>query len=268
MIRLSGCKVNIGLSIVGKRDDGYHNIESIFFPVPYHDIIEIVEGVLHDEFKVTGIPVEGSPQSNLVIKAVNLMRQNFGIPKLKIHLHKNIPLGAGLGGGSANATNTILLINNLFGLELSNEKLMALTSEIGSDCAFFVNNTPAFVHGRGTEMEKIDVSLSGKFLVIVKPQVHVATADAYSGIVAFSNPGKYKSDVIGDIEKWQEVFANDFESSIFNKYPLVGEIKKKMMSSGALYSSMSGSGASVFGIFGERPKLEFPVEYFCKVIEL
>lgn len=254
MIKLSGCKINIGLSIIGKREDGYHDLESIFYPLPFHDILEIVQGHQQDEFKATGVKVDGDPENNLVMRAVSLMRREYDIPFLNIHLHKNIPLGAGLGGGSANATTAIVLINNIFDLKLGVEEMKKHASEIGSDCPFFVEERPAFVHGRGTEMMPVSIDLTGKFLFLAKPDVHVSTAEAYAGINVYSSTGKYSKELIDDFSSWQVNFVNDFEKSIFKKHPVIGDLKRMLLRNGAMYASMSGSGASVFGIFDEMPQ--------------
>ena len=248
MIAFPFAKINLGLHIIEKRPDHYHNIETIFYPVEWCDILEIIKA---DDFAFfhTGLPVAGNANDNLCVKAYNLLKSDWNISPVHIYLHKIIPIGAGLGGGSSDAAHTLLLLNKIFALNLSLKQLSEYAVKLGSDCAFFLQPHPMFAQGRGELLSAIDVSLKKYFIVMVMPQVQVNTSDAYQWII----PAKPKTGLERilklPIEEWKNVLENDFEKPVFEKYPLLKEIKEQLYLQGALYSAMSGSGASVFGIF-------------------
>lgn len=251
MVSFPSCKINLGLHILSKRLDGFHAIETCFYPIPWTDVLELIPA---DEFSFTctGIALPDDGGENLCVKAYRLLQQDFNFGQSKIHLHKIIPAGAGLGGGSSDAASTLVLINQVFQLNLSTEKLKAYATKLGSDCAFFVENKPMIGSGRGEVLNEIDINLEGKFLVLVKPDIHVSTADAYA-MVKPALPEMELRKVLGSgIQGWRHQLKNDFEQLVFQKFPEIASIKKALYHAGAQYSSMSGSGSSVFGIF-EKP---------------
>ncbi len=260
MIAFPFCKINLGLSILSKRTDGFHSIETCFYPVPWTDILEIIPS---DEFAFTtsGISIEGDRSTNLCVRAYHLLQPDFNLSPVKIHLHKIIPMGAGLGGGSADAAFTLTLLNQIFELRLSIEQLKRYASQLGSDCSFFLERKPQLGEGKGEELSDAVVDLENKFLVIVKPDIHVSTSEAYAGVKAKSLQKTARQVVEKHpLPKWRDNLINDFEESIFERYPAIKKIKESLYFNGAAYSSMSGSGSSVFGIF-ERPvdlKSNFP----------
>jgi 4-diphosphocytidyl-2-C-methyl-D-erythritol kinase len=260
MISFPPCKINLGLQVVSKRPDGYHNIETCFYPIPWTDILEIIPA---DEFVFSnsGIAVPGKEEENLCVKAYQLLKNKFDLAPVKIHLHKVVPMGAGLGGGSSNAAYTLRILNTIFNLQLKNDQLKQYASQLGSDCSFFIEGVPMIGTGRGDVLEKAMVDLKGKFMVIVKSDVHVSTAEAYAGVKP-SGATNHSKDVVESqaITSWKGLLKNDFEDSVFKKYPLIRETKEKLYQHGAAYASMSGSGSAVYGIF-EKPvelKNQFP----------
>lgn len=264
MVSFPYCKINLGLNVVSKRADGFHNIETCFYPIPWKDILEIIPS---SEFSFTqsGIDVPGRQQDNLCVKAYQLLKNDFKIGNVKMHLHKIIPMGAGLGGGSSDAAFTLRLLNSMFDLKLSVEVLKKYAAQLGSDCSFFIEDIPMIGTGRGEVLSPASNYLSGLYLVLVKPDIHVSTAEAYSGIVPQKTEFPITEILKLPISEWGRRLKNDFEKSVFEKHPLIGQLKEKMYSCGAIYASMSGSGSSVYGIF-EKPvdlKKEFPgVDYW------
>lgn len=269
MISFPPCKINLGLNVVSKRSDGYHNIETCFYPVPWTDVLEII---IADSFSFTasGSSIPGDANTNLCIKAYDLLKREFNLAPVSIHLHKVIPTGAGLGGGSSDGAHTLRILNQLFKLDLSNEKLKAYALQLGSDCPFFIDDQPMLGTGRGEVLTNLSVNLAGKFLVLVKPDVHVSTADAYSGVKPMASSQSVKGILEQKtIVEWKDLLKNDFEESVFNKYPLIKGIKEKLYQHGAVYASMSGSGSTVFGIFEKPVDLEtqFPEAiYWSKLL--
>ena len=248
MISFPPCKINLGLNIVRKRSDGYHDIETCFFPVPWCDVLEIIPSTQTKIFQ-TGILIAGDSTSNIVYKAFELLRKDFSIGSVEIHLHKIIPHGAGLGGGSSDAAHALKLLNTIFQLNLSLEQLKKYALALGSDCAFFLNAKPMLGTGRGEVLEPIQIDLMGKYIALIKPDVHVSTAEAYSGVVPNTPKISLVETLDKPIQEWREFLVNDFEQSVFAKHPLIGEIKAFLYNQGALYSSMSGSGSTVYAIF-------------------
>jgi 4-diphosphocytidyl-2-C-methyl-D-erythritol kinase len=250
MISFPNAKINLGLNIVSKRPDGYHNIETVFYPVHWCDVLEIVpaereKGV----FVQTGIPIKEDPQKNLVIKAYRLLKAQYDIPEIDIYLRKNIPFGAGLGGGSSDAAFMLKLLNDFAGLHLSHEQLEEYARQIGADCPFFIQNKPVFAEGTGIVFTPVTVFLRGYYLVVVTLDIQVSTQEAYSNVEP-QQPKESIRDIIQlPVSAWKDKLMNDFEKTIFVKYPEIGEMKQKMYERGAIYASMSGSGSSVFGIF-------------------
>jgi 4-diphosphocytidyl-2-C-methyl-D-erythritol kinase len=254
MVAFPPCKINLGLSVVRKRSDGYHDIETCFFPVPWTDILEIIPSK-EFSFSLSGNSVPGDEQDNLCVKAYRLLAQDISLPPVDIHLHKIIPTGAGLGGGSSDGAWTLRLLNDVLSLELSKDVLKQYASKLGSDCAFFIDDIPMIGTGRGEVLSPVEVDLKGKYLVIVKPEVHISTQQAYEGIVP-SVPARKLADVIADSNQWNRHLKNDFEATILKKFPVIKNIKQTLYDAGAEYASMSGSGSAVYGIFSNKPDLD------------
>jgi len=253
MLVFPNCKINLGLSIVEKRKDGFHNIETIFHPVPLSDVLEIIPAVDGETtFSSSGIPIPDPAAQNLCIKAYNLLNEDFDLGTVKMHLHKTIPMGAGLGGGSSDAAHTLTLLNELFELKLSQTQLLDYASVLGADCPFFILNETVFAFERGDKFKKLKVDLERYMIVIVKPEVHVGTVEAYAGVKPEPKTIPLNRIIEIPIHKWKENLKNDFEENIFFKHPEIEKIKNKLYENGATYASMSGSGSSVFGLF-EKP---------------
>jgi 4-diphosphocytidyl-2-C-methyl-D-erythritol kinase len=253
MIVFPNAKINIGLHIVSKRSDGYHNLETVFFPVPLCDALEMaVTGITDISF--SGIPVNCSSGDNLVIKAYRLLREDFGLPPVQFHLHKAIPYGAGLGGGSSDAAFTLKMLNDYFELHLNKESLKKYAEKLGADCPFFIENIPVYAEGKGEKLFPISLNLSDYIIVILKPSVFVSTREAYSN----AEHAKPLFDLINlgllPVEKWGKMVFNDFEKIIFSMYPEIAKWKQILYENGALYAGMSGSGSAVYGIFKVLPE--------------
>jgi len=258
MLAFANAKINIGLNVTEKRPDGYHNIETIFYPIKLYDVVEITDAA-HTHCILKGLPVPGNPQDNLCMKAFGLLQQDFYLPPQQITLLKNIPIGAGLGGGSSDAAFLLKLVNEKFNLRLSNVELKKYAAQLGADCAFFIENKPMFATGIGDQLEPVDLDLSLYNIVLVKPDIHVSTSNAYEGI----NPNKPQSSVKDllplPINTWRAAIGNDFEHSVFEIYPEIGNIKEQLYHAGAIYALMSGSGSTVYAVFKgdiQLPQLE------------
>ena len=255
MLYFPNAKINLGLNVVSKRPDGYHNIETVFCPINLCDALEIVPSDSDKKVAFTsfGTDVGGEPENNLVVKAYRLLEKYYDLPGAEIFLHKQIPFGAGLGGGSSDAAFALKMLNELFNLGCSETRLEEIASELGADCAFFIRNKPVFASGTGNIFEPIDFSPENYILVLVKPDIFVSTPKAYA-MIKPSLPEKSLKDIIRQpIETWKNEMTNDFEIPVFSAYPLIKEIKNKLYETGAVYASMSGSGSSVFGIFDSFP---------------
>lgn len=248
LLTFPSCKINIGLRITEKRSDGYHNLQSCFYPVRWGDILEIIPAV-EFQFTDSGLPIPGSLEQNLCVKAYNLLKADFDLPPIQMHLHKIVPIGAGLGGGSADAAFTLTLLNNQFGLQLSTEQLENYARLLGSDCAFFIQNRPLYCTGKGDVFSETSVDLSGYHILLVYPNLAISTAEAYSGIKPYTNQISLSDQLLAPVNEWADTIRNDFEESLFPKYPLLGQIKQQLYEAGAVYASMSGSGSTVYGIF-------------------
>ena len=246
------CKINIGLSIVGRRADGYHNIESVFFPLPVCDTLTIDKSDTFS-FAQDGITLDCQPEKNLCVKAYHLLKADFPqIEPVSIRLTKNIPSGAGLGGGSSNAAYTLKTLNTLFHLGLHTEQLQGYAARLGADCAFFIENKPVFACQKGDEFESINLDFSGYTLLLVKPDVGVSTAEAYSMITPATAVFDLHRLDTTPMEEWKYLVTNDFEKSVFKKLLVLRNIKERMYSGGAVYASMSGSGSTIYGFFEAR----------------
>ncbi|MGM9758935.1 MAG: 4-(cytidine 5'-diphospho)-2-C-methyl-D-erythritol kinase [Parabacteroides sp.] len=254
MICFPNAKLNLGLNIVSKRPDGYHNIETVFYPIPVKDALEIRQSDRF-AFHQTGIPVDAPMEQNLVVKAYRRLETRFDLPPLEIHLLKAIPFGAGLGGGSADAACMLKLLNEYGHLGLSDDALEQEASLLGADCPFFIRNKPVFASGIGNLFEPIELSLKGYYLCLVKPDVAVSTREAYAAVHPAPAVRSLKEIIRQPIDQWRENMVNDFEASVFPGFPQIKAIKETLYEQGALYASMSGSGSSVFGLFQEETHL-------------
>ena len=263
MINFPNAKINIGLNITERRPDGYHNLESIFYPVKINDALEVIEAQ-ELQFSSSGIAIPGQMAENLCVKAYHLLAKDFDIPPVHIHLHKHIPIGAGLGGGSSDAAFFIKLMNEKFGLGLSAAQMEAYCRRLGADCAFFVENKPVFAFEKGDVFEPVGLDLSGFYLVLAMPDVQVSTAEAYRGVRAAPAQSDLKSIIQLSPDQWKHTVKNDFEASVFEKFLLIRGVKAAMYQAGALYASMSGSGSSVYGIFKSETRLP-ELEESCQV---
>lgn len=254
MIAFPNAKINLGLHILSRRTDGFHNIESVLFPIRLSDALEVIEA--HNrKFSITssGLPIPSDGKPNLCERAFWLLHNEFQIPLVNLHLHKVIPAGSGLGGGSADAAYTLKMLNQAFSLNLNYSDLETLAAKLGSDCPFFIRNQPMLAMGRGEILEPVSLSLKGLHLLLIRPTVHISTAEAYAGVVP-QNPRKALQEILAQpIESWKEELKNDFEKSLFAKHPLLGKIKKQLYDNGAVYAAMSGSGSSLFGLFEGKP---------------
>lgn len=253
MIVFPNAKINLGLNIVSKRPDGYHNIETCFYPIPWNDALEII---VSDKltFTTSGLEIPGNTDTNLCLQAYHLVKEQYDIPLVHIHLHKVIPMGAGLGGGSADGAFTLKVLNDQFGLEISSEELEDMAGQLGSDCPLFIENKPVFAEGTGNDFSAIALSLKGKYIALINPEIHISTQEAYAGVIPQPPLRSIKKILQQPIDTWKEELKNDFEESIFKNHPKIEALKKRFYDEGAMYASMSGSGSSVFGIFEEKSK--------------
>jgi 4-diphosphocytidyl-2-C-methyl-D-erythritol kinase len=270
MITFPNAKINIGLHIINRRADQYHNIETIFLPIKIKDALELVESKeLHFSSSGLTIPdIPGDPKNNLCLKAYKMILKDFSIPPVHIHLHKHIPIGAGLGGGSADAAFCIKLLNEKFSLNLNMNQMETYAKKLGSDCAFFIQNQTALATEKGDQLRPIQLTLENYYLVVVMPRVHISTHDAYKQIMPSPPSYPLEETILLPIEEWKNYISNSFEVSVFKNYPLIANIKSALYEANALYASMSGSGASVYGIFKEEtklPKLEKNNQVFYNV---
>ena len=258
MITFPNAKINLGLNILERRPDGFHNIESLLLPITLYDILEVIQAKNgQPSFTSSGLEIPSNGKPNLCQQAALLMKKKYGIPDVSIHLHKNIPMGAGLGGVSADAAFTLKLINQLFSLQISSNALKKLAEKLGSDCPFFIENKPILVSGRGEQLESFSIDLSGLSLFVVNPHIHVSTAKAYAGVKPVIPEIPLREALNQPLENWKYFLKNDFEVSIFKKHPILDQIKQEFYLAGALYASMSGSGSAMFGIFKETPSKNF-----------
>jgi 4-diphosphocytidyl-2-C-methyl-D-erythritol kinase len=258
MVVFPGAKINIGLRIVEKRPDGYHNIETFFYPVALTDALEFVvrkDNRKSDTLTVTGVMKQGDPDDNLVMKAVKLMRRSFDFPFLRIHLHKSIPVGAGLGGGSSDAAGMLKALNRYFNFGLNAEELRSFAGRLGSDAPFFIDGTPSFAEGVGNILSEFPLDLNTWHITLLYPGLNVSTAEAYAGCHPDPEGESLRKLLSLPLTEWRERVVNDFEQGIISRYPSIGHLKNALYEAGAIYASMSGSGSSVYGIFSKPPVL-------------
>jgi 4-diphosphocytidyl-2-C-methyl-D-erythritol kinase len=267
MISFPNAKINIGLNIVSKRDDGFHNIETIFYHVQINDILEFIP-TEETSLEISGIEIKGETKNNLVYKVYDLLKQDYPLPEIKIHLHKIIPTEAGLGGGSSNATFMLKALNEYFKLNISENKLLKYAEQIGSDCPFFIKNKPSFASAKGENLQPVNLSLSGYHIVIIKPDIKISTAEAYNNIIPKKTKTNLKEAIKLPINEWTNNIFNDFEDFAFAKYPDLNEIKTYLYNIGAEFALMTGSGSAIYGIFKEKPEIDKYKDSFVWIGEL
>ena len=275
MIVFPNYKINLGLNILNKRDDGYHELQSVFYPLPFSDILEIIPQKKSEEKKtgislsLSGLDIKTDQKNNLCTKAYHLIKNDFpGMPFVHMHLHKTIPPGAGLGGGSADGAFTLKLLNQQFNLGITTEKLMAYALQLGSDCPFFISNQAYIASGRGELIQTISLDLSAYKIVLVNPAINISTADAFS-LITPGIPRKSIKEIIQQpVGLWKNELRNDFEETVFIKFPEIKMIKEQLYEYGAVYASMTGSGSTVYGLFKkeETLQLKFTKKYFVKIL--
>lgn len=269
MICFPNAKINLGLYVVSKRLDGYHDIETIFLPLKVYDALEIIVNTdaQSDTLHIHGLPIDGDVKNNLVMKAVRAMRSVAKFPPIEIHLLKKIPFGAGLGGGSADASFMLRLLNDAFYLEKSDEELAHIAVGLGADCPFFIYNKPMYATGIGERLQPVDIQMNDYSIVLVNPDIHVSTKDAFCDITP-CRPATSLLDAIQlPVEKWRDTIQNDFEQTVFKKFPDIQFIKESLYDAGAVYASMSGSGSAVWGLFPKNCKVvDLPYKY--QIIEI
>ena len=253
VISFPGCKINIGLNIISKRNDGFHNLQSIFYPVSWSDVIEVNPSIKTQLFNY-GTSLKIKKEDNIVWKAYQLIKNDYNLNPIHIHLLKNVPNGAGLGGGSADGSSVLNLLNSKFNLNISNSKLEDYAATLGSDCPFFINNIPRLVTGRGEILKPSSLSLKEYYLYIVHPEIHISTQIAFSNIKPKKPNSNLKDLVVEDIKSWKNYVINDFEKAIFKNYSILELIKNQLYDHGAIYASMTGTGSSMYGLFNEKPK--------------
>jgi 4-diphosphocytidyl-2-C-methyl-D-erythritol kinase len=273
MVLFPNCKINLGLYILDKRKDGFHNLETVFYPVGLRDALEIIpahHSITDIEFTSSGLKVDGDMNDNICIKAYHLLKKDFpGLPAIKMHLHKTIPMGAGLGGGSADGAFALQLLSKKFSLNLSTPKLLNYALQLGSDGPFFIINTPSLATGRGEILEPINIDLSAYQIILINPGIHINTGWAFTHLTP-AVPEKTIATIIAQpIATWKEELKNDFEKPVFEKYPEIKNIKAHLYDSGAVYAAMSGSGSTIFGIFEKDIALpQFSnTNYFVRAIK-
>ena len=278
MITFPNCKINLGLNVILKRQDGYHNIETVFYPIPLTDVLEIVpqDGLKTVSpprkqggatFSTTGLPINGAAGKNLCIKAYELLQQDFPkIPPVQIYLHKAIPIGAGLGGGSADGSFTLKMLNEKFSLKLSMEQLLDYALQLGSDCPFFIFNRPCFATGRGEFLESIDINLEAYSFIIINPGIHINTAWAFQQLKPALPKKSIKDIVAQPVQTWKNELTNDFEEPIFRHHPELAAIKTTLYESGAIYASLSGTGSCLYGIYPKNSVPQLQLASTCQVM--
>ena len=269
MILFPPCKINLGLHILNKRADGFHNLDTLMYQLPFTDVLEIVQS---DDFlfKSTGLEIPGDQSNNLCVKAFELLKSEYAISNVTIHLHKIIPMGGGLGGGSSNASAVLKGLNSIFKLNLSIEKLQSLAAQLGSDCPLFIKENAQIAQGRGEILSDFDLNLNGFFVKLINVGIHVNTKEAFSKVKYYDHLSSVSELVSEPIQQWKNTLVNDFETSVFEYHPILKTVKDKLYDEGAIYASMSGSGSTMFAIYDTLPNLTFQNDsaVFEKIIKL
>lgn len=270
MISFSNCKINIGLNVVNKREDGFHNLETVFYPLPLYDVLELIDAE-KTSLTLKGLPIPGNIEDNIVLKAYHLLKKDFpGLPPVHFFLLKNIPAGAGLGAGSANGAFALIALNKKYNLNLSTPQLLNYALQLGSDCPFFIINKPCFATGRGENLQPVALDLSAYKLIIVNPGIHIPTPWAFKQLIPVKPAESLQQLIQLPVKEWENKIVNDFEPIVFKAHPQIEIIKNKLCEAGAKFSLMSGSGSTVYGLFekDEILNLDFPTDYFVKELDL
>ena len=270
MIIFANAKINIGLNIISRTHSRYHNLQTVFYPIPLYDIIELsVISTKQNsiEFYSSGIIIDSKKEENLCVKAYRLLQESFNLPAIKVHLHKQIPLGAGLGGGSSDAAFLLKAINDIANLNMNNKQLKEIATKLGADCPFFIDNNPAYAEGIGEKLSPIKDILDGSNLLLILPKIHISTAEAYSNITPIKPKFNLQNSFLGDNKMWKTEINNQFEPFAFNKHKELKQIKDNLYKNGAYYASMSGSGSAMYGLFEKKP-IEINISENHKIIEL
>jgi 4-diphosphocytidyl-2-C-methyl-D-erythritol kinase len=273
LILFPDAKINLGLHIIRKRPDNFHDLETVFYPIPLQEAVEVIQAkapaAKDVTFSTSGLDIDVDPTNNICVKAYNLLKQDYPqLPPVLMHLHKVIPSGAGLGGGSADGAFTLMLLNKKFELNISKEKLLNYALQLGSDCPFFIINKAAYGTGRGEQLEEIPLDLGSYKIMIVHPGIHVNTGWAFSQITPGVLKHSLKEIIRLPVAEWKGLVRNDFEECVFKHYPEIQAIKEQLYMAGAVYASMSGSGSTVYGIFEKEPVLKaLPAHYFVKILQ-
>ena len=261
MITFPIAKINLGLNVVERREDGYHNLETVFYPVPIRDALEVhvmdeaFPSAVDCDLKVSNIQIEGDEQRNLVVRAYQLLKEDFPtLPRLHAHLWKGIPTQAGMGGGSSDCAYMIMLLNNMFGLGMTDNQMMQYAARLGADCAYFIKSTPCYAEGIGEQLQPVTLDLAGWYIGVVRPDIPVPTKEAFSHIRPHRPQKNCREIVAQPVETWRQELVNDFEESVFALHPEIGSIKERLYAMGATYAAMSGSGSALFGLFQEEPQ--------------
>jgi 4-diphosphocytidyl-2-C-methyl-D-erythritol kinase len=261
MIKFPIAKINLGLNVVERRPDGYHNLQTVFYPVPIKDALEVhvmdeaFPSAVDCDLKVSNIQIEGDEQRNLVVRAYQLLKEDFPtLPRLHAHLWKGIPTQAGMGGGSSDCAYMIMLLNNMFGLGMTDNQMMQYAARLGADCAYFIKSTPCYAEGIGEQLQPVTLDLAGWYIGVVRPDIPVPTKEAFSRIRPHRPQKNCREIVAQPVETWRLELVNDFEESVFALHPEIGSIKERLYAMGATYAAMSGSGSALFGLFQEEPQ--------------
>jgi 4-diphosphocytidyl-2-C-methyl-D-erythritol kinase len=272
VITFPNCKINLGLRIIGKREDGFHNLETCFYPLSIKDVLEIIQSTESKiNFQSSGLAIDGDTNDNLCVKAYHLLKKDFPqLPTIHMQLHKNIPMGAGLGGGSADGAFTLKLLNDKFHLQLSTHQLIEYALQLGSDCPFFILNQPCIATSRGEVMTPLQLDLSNYQIMIINSGIYISTAWAFKNILPRTQKKSIQTIIQQPIETWKEELHNDFELPVMKTYPSLQTIKEQLYSTGAIYAAMSGSGSTFYGIYTKEinPSFDFPENYFIKKVDL
>ncbi|MGJ7031708.1 4-(cytidine 5'-diphospho)-2-C-methyl-D-erythritol kinase [Niabella hirudinis] len=269
MVFFSNCKINLGLHIIARRPDGYHDLETVFYPLPLYDVMELLPAS-QTELILHGLPIPGNKETNIVWKAWQMLKQDLPqLPSVRFHLLKNIPAGAGLGAGSANGATALTALNHFFNLQLSQKQLLKYALQLGSDCPFFILNTPCYAMARGEALQPISLNLSGYYIVVVNPGIHISTPWAFSRITPAPPARSLEELPAVPLSQWAPLVTNDFEQLVFDAYPQVSAIKTQLLAMGAVFAAMTGTGSTVFGLFKNQPDIPvFPDTYFVRCVSL
>jgi 4-diphosphocytidyl-2-C-methyl-D-erythritol kinase len=269
VITFPNSKINLGLNIVSKRDDGFHNLETAFLPIPFEDCLEVQQTTNHSSLTISGFTIEGAIQNNLCWKAYDLLNRQFKLPPIDINLYKQVPPGAGLGGGSSDAAFTLKLLNEKFDLGLNRTQLLGFAAQLGSDCPFFIINRPCLGSGRGEILEEVQIAeLDGLSIVLVLPGIHISSGWAFQQISPRKPKETIRDIIKTPIKNWNGTLANDFEEPVFKAFPELKTLKESLYHAGALYASLTGSGSAVYGIFSVLPEIQLPLSYVVKSFSL